>query len=173
MSVNLRPGQIIALCCFSSDNVVAVSRAAVTHNCYEMREGTAHLLNTTIIPSFSGAFTVYGGSLTAAEAANILRFGRNGPCMAGSEDEGYDVPVLPRTVVSHIGHQSTADLVSAALGHPVAMDRTPWDGTGIGIVCTLAFRGEEGRIYDAAEMTEFEARGLVMWRWIVIRRDRA
>lgn len=172
MSVELRPGQIVALCCFSADDVIVASRAPATHNCYEIRNEAAHLLNTTIIPAFPGAFTVYGGSLTAAEAANIIRFGRNGPCMAGSEDEGYDVPVLPRAVVSHIGHQSTADLMGAALGQPVAMDRTPWDGSGIGIVCALAFRGEEGRVYSAAEMADFEARGLVTWRWIVICRDR-
>lgn len=121
-----------------------------------------HLLNTAIIPAFPGSFRVYGGSYTVEQARAALT---PKGCGIG---EDYDGPEV--NVVSHIGHQSTADMMSTMLGRPVEMSRAPWDGTGFAIVCQLSFRGEEGRIYSAVEMSEFEARGLMTWRWMEIIR---
>tara|TARA_R110000868_G_scaffold56338_7_gene174463 strand:- start:1655 stop:2038 length:384 start_codon:yes stop_codon:yes gene_type:complete len=122
-----------------------------------------HLLNTAIIPSFTGLFRVYGGSYTVEQARAALRTRGQGI------GEDFDGPE-PVEVVSHVGHQSTSDMMSTMLGRPIEMSRAPWDGTGFAIVCQLAFRGEEGRVYSVEEMAEFEARGLVTWRWMEIVR---
>lgn len=66
--------------------------------------------------------------------------------------------------VSHVGHESTAELASALLGVRVPMSREPWDGTGRAIVVQLGFRGEEGRVYTANEIADFHADGKVMLR---------
>lgn len=64
-----------------------------------------HLLNTSIIPSASGAYTVEAYEVDLPAARAILAH--------ASE------------VVSHIGHESTAGIMSALLGRPIPMDRAP------------------------------------------------
>lgn len=101
-----------------------------------------HLLNTAIMPSgCDGYWRVKPLSLEAAR--DIVADGR---------------------WTSHIGHESTAALASALLGVDVPMSREPWDGTGIGLVVQLAFRGEEGRVYTAEEMAAFYTEGKVVLR---------
>ena len=132
-------------------------RLCETHFGYGSEESVAgnhpvHLLNSVVIP-VDGDFTVYGGPLTAAQAAEIL----NTRASAG--------------LVSHVGHQSTAEIMSAHLGQAIPMSRTPWNGEGLALVCQLKMRPEEGRIYDKAEMAAFEEKGLIIWRWMVIQRQ--
>ena len=102
--------------------------------------GPLHILNTTIIPWRDGAtFTVVGCELTSAEAESL----RNAYAQEGA-------------VVSHVGHQSTADALTTLLcgagGEPIGFSRAPWDGEGYALVFQLKTRGEEGRIYMAEEL---------------------
>jgi hypothetical protein len=120
-----------------------------------------HLLNTAIIPSFWGDFTVYGGSYTLEQAKESL------VCHGTGIGEDFDGPE-PIEVISHIGHQSTADMMSVMLGRKIEMSRAPWDGFGDALICQLNFRGEEGKVYSAEEMQAFCKEGKVVWRWINI-----
>lgn len=112
-----------------------------------------HLLNTSIVPSAPGAYTVeaYEVDLPAAQAL-----------LAHASE-----------VISHVGHESTAQVMGALLGRPIPMDRTPLnicpdeernpnppEGDGCLIprwpIYALAFqlrgRAPEGRILSAAEI---------------------
>lgn len=101
-----------------------------------------HLLNTAILPSgCNGRWKVDPLSLEAAR--DLIA-------------EGH--------WTSHIGHESTSALASALLGIEVPMSREPWDGSGVGLVVQLAFRGEEGRVYTAEEMAAFHAESKVVLR---------
>ena len=90
-----------------------------------------HLLNTCIIPVQAGNCNVQIFQLTLEEAARMAADG---------------------AVVSHIGHQGTADLLEQLLGIPVPMSREPWDGTGIGLVFQLQQRLPEGAILTREEV---------------------
>ena len=89
-----------------------------------------HLLNTAIVPWFEGAARISIRAITLEEAREIL----------------------PKTLVSHVGHQATATVLSGLLGREIPMDRSPWDGTGTALIFQSHQRLEEGKIYDAAEM---------------------
>lgn len=69
-----------------------------------------------------------------------------------------------KEVVSHIGHQGTADLLTLVLGKPIPVDRSPWDGTGSALICAMSFRAEEGHIYSAEEMAQFLHEGKIVFR---------
>jgi len=90
-----------------------------------------HLLNTAIIPWFDGGATVEVRSLSLEEAKSLLQ---------------------EHTLVSHVGHQATASVLSGLLGREVKMDRSPWDGSGVALVFQSHSRLEEGKIYSAEEM---------------------
>jgi hypothetical protein len=109
---------------------------------YEAKQGlqVLHILNTTIIPWRDGLdFTVEGCEIGGADAVAAFNAAFRG---AG--------------VVSHVGHQSTADMLTTLLcgagGDRIAMSRAPWDGEGFALVFQLKQRGEEGRIYTADEL---------------------
>ena len=105
-----------------------------------------HLLNTTIIPATApAAFTARGRTVTVEEARGLVEGG----------------------FVSHIGHESTAQIFSELLGVPVPMDRRPWDATGIGLILQLNGRPPEGRILTREEI---EAIGYTL-RVMVISAD--
>ena len=114
---------------------------------------TLHLLNTTIIPAGPGRFFVTVESIDVEEARRLLA---RGPWQ------------------SHVGHDSTASLMSAALGVVVPMDRTPMSLPGEGeptvecLVMQVAGRPPEGRILTREEL---EALG-VTWRYMRIDRSR-
>lgn len=57
-------------------------------------------------------------------------------------------------VTSHIGHAATADVATALLGAPVAMDRTPWapETAPVALVVQLRGRPPEGAILSVLEM---------------------
>lgn len=95
-----------------------------------------HLLNTSIIPSAPGRFIAHIETISVEEARALMK---------GS------------TIVSHIGHASTAQMMSAVLGQEVTLDRTPltiwWNIEVTYCLCfQLRGRGEEGRIYTAEEV---------------------
>ena len=90
-----------------------------------------HLLNTCIIPVAAGDCDVQVFSLTPDQAIQ---------------------KAIDGAVVSHIGHQGTADLLTTLLGFPVEMSREPWDGTGIGLVFQLQQRLPEGAILSREEV---------------------
>lgn len=115
-----------------------------------------HLLNTSIIPSAPGAYTVeaYEVDLPAAQA--ILAHASK--------------------VVSHIGHESTAQVMSTLLKRHIPMDRTPLnicpdeernpnppDGDGcliarwpiVALVFQLRGRPPEGTILTAAQIEDY------------------
>lgn len=57
---------------------------------------------------------------------------------------------------SHIGHSATADVATALLGVPVAMDRTPWqpETAPVALVVQLRGRPPEGAILSVQQMEE-------------------
>ena len=90
-----------------------------------------HLLNTTIIPATAPAtFVARGRTVTVEEARELV-------------GDGF---------VSHIGHESTAQIFSEILGVPVPMDRRPWDASGVGLILQLNGRPPEGRILTREEI---------------------
>lgn len=95
---------------------------------------TIHLLNTSILPS-GGAVRALRVPTDARTAASLLAH-------------------YPS--VSHIGHESTAAILSALVGRTVPMDRTPLMLTeGEATVCVvfqLRGRAPEGVILSAAEV---------------------
>jgi len=103
--------------------------------------GTLHLLNTSIIPWRDGLeFEVTGCEISAEEAVAVHRaFAQKGK------------------VESHVGHQSTADAFGTLPGHPVAFSRAPWNGEGYALIFQLKQRGEEGKVYTAAELATMSA----------------
>lgn len=105
-----------------------------------------HLLNTTIIPA--NADGVY-------EATTID--------LARAREIVYDGMAHDGQVFSHIGHQATADILTMALEMSIAVDRTPWDGSGKAVVLQMAGRPPEGEILTVEEM---EAAGYT-WRTLV------
>jgi hypothetical protein len=119
--------------------------------------GALHLLNTTIIPA--GSDGLYRATtITLDEAQRLFTAG----VQAGDEGWGH----YP---LSHIGHESTAALMTAALGSVIAVDRTPWDGSGSALVLQMAGRPPEGKILTVEEM---EAAGYT-WRLLVRETDAA
>lgn len=90
-----------------------------------------HLLNTCIVPWFSGGATVSIRDISLDEAKRLV------------QDRG---------LVSHVGHAATAEVLTGLLGQPVAMDRKPWDGCGKALIFQSHSRLEEGKIYSAEEM---------------------
>lgn len=103
------------------------------------------LLNTSIITA-DGVFT--HTTIDAGRANDIAWYHRN-----------------TGTVVSYIGHQATAELVTAALGFPVEVNRVPFEQQ-IGqeaLVFKLNGRAAEGRILTLGEI---EAVGFT-WKYLV------
>ena len=103
--------------------------------------GTLHLLNTTIIPWRDGLdFTNEGTNIPVADAVAI-----------------HSKYAEKAAVVSHIGHESTASALTTLLGAPVAYGRASWNGEGIALIFQLKQRGEEGKVYSAAELATMGA----------------
>lgn len=94
-----------------------------------------HLLNATIIP-IDGVFRVT--TVADSEARDLF----------------WNAMAHDGSVFSHIGHEATASVMSAVLNHTVAVDRTPWDGSGWALVLQLKQRGPEGRILTVEEMLD-------------------
>ena len=92
-----------------------------------------HLLNTSIIPATAPvSFVARGFTVSVEEAIALL--------------DAAD------SVVSHIGHDSTAEIMGAVLSRPVPMDRRPWDASGTALILQLAGRPPEGRILTREEI---------------------
>lgn len=104
-----------------------------------------HLLNTAIVPWFDGDCTVTVQQLTNDEARAILAKGPH---------------------ISHIGHDATARFMSDFGGVLVPLDRSPWDGSGEGLVCQLHSRQQAGVELSVEEML----RAGVGWRLVRIER---
>lgn len=116
----------------------------------ETEKGGLHLLNTTIIPSSVGLSRWQLVPIPSYIAPSVVRILMRSACVHA--DEGcWDIP-YPQ---SHLGHQGTVDYVRAELrtwdGY-VKLDRTPWDGQGVGVCIQLNGRLPEGQILTAEEM---------------------
>lgn len=102
-----------------------------------------HLLNTSIIPSAPGSWSVQVQPIDTQGARALVR-------------------ALPYQ--SHVGHDSTASIMSTLLGVDVPMDRTPlvlssdprdpnhWSERTMALVLQLRGRAPEGRILTAEEI---------------------
>lgn len=96
-----------------------------------------HLLNTTIIPP--GADGLWRVAECSVEyVVHILSW------LGHSGAWGF--------MISHIGHESTATIATELLGQKVDVDRTPWDGSGIGVAIQLKGRALEGQILNKEEV---------------------
>lgn len=105
--------------------------------------GLIHLLNTAIIPAQAGDCDIQVYTITLAQCQEM---------------------VCGNAWQSHIGHESTARVLSQLLGESIPMSREPWDGSGIGIAFQLTQRLGEGQV-----LTEEEVRALpYIFREIVI-----
>jgi hypothetical protein len=90
-----------------------------------------HLLNTAIIPAQAGDCDVQVYSISLAQCQEM---------------------VCGNAWVSHVGHESTAKVLSQLLGEQIPTSREPWDGTGIGIAFQLTQRLGEGQILSEEEL---------------------
>ena len=102
-----------------------------------------HLLNTSIIPSAPGSWSVQVQPIDTQGARALVR-------------------AMPYQ--SHIGHESTSAIMSTLLGVDVPMDRTPlvlssdprdpnhWSERTVALVLQLRGRAPEGRILSAEEI---------------------
>ena len=133
----------------SSPTGVTMSKSnlssALLANAFAGGFGPLHILNTSIIPWRDGLeFSVEGCEISLDEATAL----RNAYASEGG-------------IASHVGHQSTADALTTLLcgagGEPIAFSRAPWNGEGFALVFQLKQRGEEGRIYTAAELATMGA----------------
>jgi hypothetical protein len=100
-----------------------------------MNETKLTLLNTSILTSF-GTYTYE--PLTLEEARELIcRFQHPG-----------------KTIHSAIGHQSTADLLTALLGYPVAANRSEFKQTtdAAALVFKLKGRPPEGKVLSRDEL---------------------
>ena len=116
--------------------------------------GHIHLLNTTIIPStaLDGAYEMISVSPGQARQAVFSALGLS------------DMGVKDCGPSSHVGHESTAAIMTALLGTKVEMDRSPWDGSGIALILQLKGRPPEGRILTVEEIES------VGYSWRMLRR---
>ena len=121
-------------------------------NAHDPSPTNVHLLNTSIIPSgCDGVFEAVTISLALAKRLFVWAIQR------GNEGQ----TTYPE---SHIGHESTAAIMTQLLGSKMSADRTPWDGSGIAIVLQMTGRPPEGKILTEAEMVEFG------FTWRMLRR---
>ena len=119
--------------------------SALLANAFAGGLGPLHILNTSIIPWRDGLeFSVEGCEISVGEAESL----RNAYASEGG-------------IASHVGHQSTADALTTLLcgagGEPIAFSRAPWDGEGYALIFQLKQRGEEGKVYSAAELATMGA----------------
>ncbi len=121
---------------------------------FQYNDGRAvvHLLNTSIIPA--GADGTYEAVTISPKLAQRLFFWG---IQRGNEGQS----VYP---MSHVGHESTAAIMTQILESKVSVDRTPWDGSGIAIVLQMTGRPPEGKILTEQEMQEFG------FTWRMLRR---
>ena len=92
-----------------------------------------HLLNTAIIPWFSGDCTVTVTEVSTSDARTMLN--------------SYEL-------VSHVGHDGTAKFLTNFSGVNVPMDRSPWNGRGSALVCQLHGRQAPGVELTVEQMLE-------------------
>lgn len=97
--------------------------------------GGLHLLNTTIVPA--GASGVWAIEDVNTEWAKHV------------VAHACHWSMFP---YSHIGHQATATIAGELLAVGVEVDRTPWDGRGLGLALQLNGRPEEGKVLSREEM---------------------
>lgn len=69
-----------------------------------------------------------------------------------SVDEARALVRVASDVVSHIGHSSTAELLTQLLGVPVPVRRDRWDGSGTALVFALSVRLHEGQVLSKEEI---------------------
>lgn len=96
-----------------------------------------HFLNTTIVPSGADGEWIVEEVTVPFVRHCLLYLGH-----AGQVD----------FAISHIGHEATAQVATELFGQPLAMDRTPWDGQGLGVAIQLKGRLPEGQILQRDEL---------------------
>jgi hypothetical protein len=91
---------------------------------------------------------VYFQKLTVKEARDYFNH---------AQRRGYNI-------ISAIGHEGTAKLLSQILDHEVPFDRKQisLSKSESGLIITLAFRPEEGRIYSYEELMELFAENKIV-----------
>lgn len=99
--------------------------------------GKFHYLNTTIIPSGADGTWIVEETNIPFILHCLMYLGHAG---------------LADFAQSHIGHEATAQLASQLFNQEIPMDRTPWDGTGIGVAIQLRGRLPEGQILSRTEL---------------------
>lgn len=99
-----------------------------------------HLLNASVVPvGVDGIWDVREVSPIVAYRLHLA---------AASGDAMY------AGVASHIGHEGTAQAITSLHGIGVEVDRSPWDGKGIGLAFTLKARQREGEILTYERVME-------------------
>lgn len=107
----------------------------------QIQDGGLHFLNTTIIPpGADGDWSIKTVSLK--EAAHIF------------SGAGHMHDTGQSFIASHVGHEATAAAMSEIFGSRIAVDRSPWDGKGLGLAMQLNGRIAEGAILDRTQLEE-------------------
>jgi hypothetical protein len=109
------------------------------------RAGGLHLLNASVIPvGCNGLWNVH--DITPDEARRLHSWAiHTGPLSGDGWGSG---------VFSHIGHSGTAEAISLLHGTKVDVNRSPWDGNGLGLAFTLKARQREGEILTLERVME-------------------
>jgi hypothetical protein len=104
-----------------------------------------HLLNASIVPlGLDGQWTLIEVPPVVAFRLHVAAI-ETGPRSGEGTTAG---------VFSHIGHEGTAQAITELHGTEVKVDRSPWDGKGIGLAMTLKARQREGEILTKERLQE-------------------
>ena len=104
-----------------------------------------HLLNASVIPlGKDGKWTLLEVPPVVAFRLHVAAIETGSP---GGEGTTWGV-------VSHIGHEGTAQAITELHGTEVKVDRSPWDGEGIGLAMTLKARQREGEVLTKERLQE-------------------
>lgn len=96
-----------------------------------------HFLNTTIVPPGADGAWIVEEVESGFIRHCLLYLGHSGAW-------GF--------VQSHIGHEATAAVASDLFEQKIDFDRTPWDGSGLGVAIQLKGRLPEGKLLSREEL---------------------
>ena len=109
-----------------------------------------YLLNAFSPSMFSDkeSMAVFFQKLTVKEAKDYFNY---------AQERGYNI-------ISAIGHEGTARLLSQILNHDIPFDRKQISLSRFdcGLIITLAFRPEEGRVYSYEELMQLFAENKIV-----------
>jgi hypothetical protein len=106
---------------------------------------------------------MFGGLDFVGAAFQKISFQEAKEVFQAFQNKGY-------TIISAIGHEGTAKLLSQILDYEVPFNRIQitLSKGNIGLIITLAFRPEEGRIFNYEELKQFFDEGkIVLYAFII------